>query len=59
MGSRGPPPLAERAVGAGGAPVPVLPQRRGKTDRPRSPTPDYDEEYDPEDDDDMIEIDSD
>ncbi|PSR94118.1 hypothetical protein PHLCEN_2v4546 [Hermanssonia centrifuga] len=49
------PSRSSRQVGAGGASVPVLPQRQKKTERARSPTPDYGVD----DDDDIIVIDSD
>ncbi|KAI0780695.1 ubiquitin fusion degradation protein UFD1-domain-containing protein [Trametes elegans] len=43
LGSRAPPAASSqpRATGAGGASVPVLPQRRGQVERSRSPTPDF------------------
>lgn len=46
--------FSDRPVGAGGAPVPVI-RRRNEPNRPRSPTPDFDE-YD---EDEMIDIDDD
>ncbi|OBZ69198.1 Ubiquitin fusion degradation protein 1 [Grifola frondosa] len=50
--------IGPRAVGAGGATVPILPQRNGRPQqRERSPTPDWG--VDDDDDDDAIIIDSD
>ena len=63
LGSRpSQPHIGTRAVGAGGASVPVLPNRNGtrRVQRERSPTPESDDaDEGDEDDDEYIEYDSD
>jgi len=55
LGSKPASKLSSGKIGAGGAIVPVLPQRNGRTTQNRSPTPDWGVD----DDDDVIIIDSD
>jgi ubiquitin fusion degradation protein 1 len=57
LGSKPVPNFSSGKVGAGGASVPVLPQRNGMTRQNRSPTPDWVADDDEEDD--VIVVDSD